>query len=129
MNKLSVLAAIGCTSAHKIDLFNPANLANLGQHQLVKQMLDSTSLIAVTDVADTGKVTFSQCDDDMGVFTIDTDATKATPDPVTKGASVTLDLEGIVSDSIEVKNVHIHVDWNGSTLYDEDHAQDNKYDS
>ena len=89
-------------------------------------MLDTTSLIAVTDG---GSVTFSQCDDDKGVFTLDTDATKASPDPLVKGSDVSLDLHGIVSDSIEVKNVHIHVDWNGSTLYDEDHAQDNTYDS
>ena len=128
MNKFSVLAAIGCVSAHNIDLFNPANLANMGQHSLVKQMLETTSLLAITDAAN-GSVTFTQCDDDTGAFTLDTDATKSDPDPIVKGTDVALEMHGIVSDSIEVKNVHIHVDWNGSTLYDEDHAQDNTYDS
>ena len=128
MNKLSVLAAIGCTQAHNIDLFNPANFANMGQHQLVKQMLESTSLVSVSDAVN-GAVTFTQCDDDVGVFNLDTDNTKSVPDPVAKGSDVSLNLAGIVSDTIEVKNVHIHVDWNGSTLYDEDNAQDNTYDS
>ena len=36
---------------------------------------------------------------------------------------------GIVTDIIEVKNFHVHVDWNGSTLYDEDHPQDVLVDS
>ena len=127
MNKLSVLAALGCANAHTIDLFNPANFANMGQDSLVKQMLETTSLVAVTDAI--GSVTFSQCDDDKQTFTLDTDATKSDPDPVVKGDKVALDLHGIVKDSIEVKNVHIHVDWNGSTLYDEDNKQDNTYDS
>jgi len=30
-----------------------------------------------------GHVTYSQCDDDAGVFTLDDSATKNTPDPVT----------------------------------------------
>jgi len=30
---------------------------------------------------------------------------------------------------MEVTNIHIHVDWNGIPLYDEDFKQDNTYDS
>ena len=132
MNKLSAtLVALGCASAnqttHTIDLFNPGNFANMGQHSLVKQMLDTTSLIVVDDNLKTGEVTYAQCDDDTGSFTLDTDSTSNTPDPVTKGQDVALNLVGIVSDPIEVKNVHIHVDWNKTPLYDEDNKQDNKY--
>ena len=34
-----------------------------------------------------------------------------------------------MQDEIEVTNIHVHVDWNGATLYDQDLKQDNKYDS
>jgi hypothetical protein len=122
-----------CASAnqnvHTIDLFNAGNFANMGQHSLVKQMLDQTTLIAVDDNLRVGEVTYTQCDDDTGSFTLDTDSTSNDPNPVTKGQDVSLNLVGIVSDSIEVKNVHIHVDWNGTPLYDEDNKQDNTYDS
>ena len=132
MNKFAALAALGCVSANQnsmtIDLFNPGNFANMGQHSLVKQMLDTTSLIQISD-NDLGKVTYAQCDDDTGVFTFDADNTNNSPDPAVKGSDVTLNLAGIVSDTMEVKNVHIHVDWNGSSLYDEDNKQDNTYDS
>ena len=36
---------------------------------------------------------------------------------------------GIVSETIDVSNINIHVDWNGAPLYDEDHDEENKYDS
>ena len=51
------------------------------------------------------------------------------PNPLSKGITVEFDLKGIVIESMNVKNLHIHVDWNGSTLYDEDHPQVNTYDS
>ena len=105
-----------------IDLFNPANFS---QHNLVKQLLESK----VNGANGTGDVTYGQCDDDFGVFSFDKANTKNDPNPVTKGVHLNFNLAGIVSDEIEVKNLHVHVDWNGSTLYDEDHAQDNKYDS
>ena len=82
-----------------------------------------------TDEPNGGNVSFNQCDDDMGAFTFDADNTKVTPDPVKKGDTIKFHLAGIVSDPIEVTNVHVHVDWNGSSLWDEDHKQDNKYDS
>ena len=106
----------------KIPLFNPENFLRNG---LVKNLMESK----VQNLKGTGDVTYGQCGDDAGVFTFDGDNTSNTPAPVTKGSEVTLNLAGIVSDSIEVTNVHIHVDWNGSTLYDEDHSQDNVYDS
>ena len=130
--KFTALAALGCVSAtHKTDIFNPVNFLTYQHGQsFIRQMVSrvSNSKVSINDLK-LGEVTFSQCDDDQGVFTLDTDSTTSTPDPITKGQKVSLDLHGIVSDSIEVKNVHIHCDWNGSTLYDEDHAQDNTYDA
>ena len=38
-------------------------------------------------------------------------------------------MAGVVSEKLEIKNVHVHVDWNSAPLYDEDHFQDNSYDS
>ena len=105
-----------------IPLFNPENFAKAG---LIKELMMSK----VANFKGTGDVTYGQCADDAGVFTFDSDNTNNVPAPAVKGSDVTLNLAGIVSDSIEVTNVHIHVDWNGSTLYDEDHAQDNVYDS
>ena len=105
-----------------IDLYNPANFS---KHNLVKNLLESK----VNMVQGTGDVTFAQCDDDFGVFSFDKTNTKTDPSPVTKGSHVNFNLAGIVSDEIIVDNLHIHVDWNGSTLYDEDHNQHNTYDS
>ena len=65
----------------------------------------------------------------MGAFTFDEDNTNVKPYPVKKGDTINFHLAGIVSDTITVTNVHVHVDWNGSTLWDEDHKQNNKYDS
>ena len=65
----------------------------------------------------------------MGAFTFDEDNTKVTPYPVKKGDTILFHLVGIVSDTITVTNVHVHVDWNKSTLWDEDHKQNNTYDS
>merc|ERR1712195_20487 len=105
-----------------LPLFAPANFA---KNNLIKELMMSK----VANFKGTGDVTYSQCDDDVGSFTFDADNTNNKPAPAVKGSDVALNLAGIVSDTIEVTNVHIHVDWNGSTLYDEDHAQDNTYDS
>ena len=106
----------------QIDLFNPANYS---QHNLIKNLLESRN----NNVEGTGDVTYSQCNDDFGVFTLDRANTRNVPNPVAKGKNVSFNLAGIVSDAITVTNLHIHVDWNGATLYDEDHAQNNTYDS
>lgn len=131
MNKLSVLAALGCTQAHQIDLFTPETIAKMGgKPSMVQQMLDyATSFVAVDDNLKLGEVTFSQCDDDTNSFTLDSDQTTSEPNPVVKGSKVQLDLFGIVADKIEIKNVHIHVDWNGTPLYDEDNSQDNTFEN
>ena len=107
----------------KIDLFNPDNFAKNG---LVKALMQSKTAQPVNGLGD---VTYSQCPDDLNEFTLDTDNTTNVPAPAVKGSDVALKLAGIVSAQMEVTNVHVHVDWNGATLYDEDHAQDNMYTS
>ena len=67
------------------------------------------------------KVEWEECDTDLGVFDFDEDATTATPNPPTKGTDVHLGLAGSLSDEMDLTNLHIHVDWNSSPLYDEDH--------
>ena len=76
-----------------------------------------------------GEVTWSQCDDSSKVFTYDQSSTTYDPSPVTKGTTCTINMAGVVSSPINIKNVHVHVDWNSAPLYDEDHNQDNSYDS
>ena len=105
----------------QIDLFNPANFA---KHNLVKELMMS-KMNASNGLGD---VTYSHCTD-SGVFTLDLSNTNNVPSPAVKGSDVSLNLAGTVSDTIEITDVHVHVDWNGATLYDEDHKQDNTYDA
>ena len=78
---------------------------------------------------DTGVVTYQQCDDDAKVFSLDLSSTNTTPSPINKGDDITFNLVGVVSEQMTLKNVHIHVDWNSSPLYDEDDPGTNVYDS
>lgn len=102
-----------------MELFNVRNFLN--SKNVVQNLLKSASNIGVHN-PNSGVVAFSQCDDDVGSFLLDTSATRSDPSPVTKGTSVKLDLEGVTTDDINVNNAHIHVDWNGSPLYDDDFA-------
>ena len=38
-------------------------------------------------------------------------------------------LRGILSNPVEITNLHVHVEINGLPLWNEDHVQDNKYNS
>ena len=67
------------------------------------------------------KVEWEVCDTDLDVFDFDEDSTTATPNPPTKGIDINLGLAGSLSDEMDLTNLHIHVDWNKSPLYDEDH--------
>jgi hypothetical protein len=48
---------------------------------------------------------------------------------VNKGEDISFNLLGSVSNELTLKNVHIHVEWNNSPLYDEDNEASNIYDS
>ena len=121
--KSIALATLGLVSAkgetrnmQALPVFNQASFAN---HNILKSMLAAqTSLI---NVSDSGMVTYSQCDDDAGIFTLDDQQTSNSPQPLTKGVNLQFTLAGIISDHMNIKNIHVHVEWNGTPLYDEDH--------
>ena len=106
-----------------LPVFHPSNFMKAN---VAKTMIKS---LQQGKIVNTGEVVFNQCADKENEFTFDESMTTISPYPVTKGVHLNFNLAGIVSDEIEVTNLHVHVDWNGSTLYDEDHNQDNKYDS
>ena len=117
---------MGISSAqqvHKIDLFNPQNFL---RRNLAEQLIKSATM---EKVGATGEVTWTQCDDKSKVFTFDESSTTIDPSRMTKGTSCSINMAGVVSSPIHIKNVHVHVDWNSAPLYDEDHTQDNTYDS
>ena len=128
MNKLSAIAllASGAAANLKIDLYNPMNLLkyNNGPVNTIQSLIKAAQTPSVG-----GSVTYAQCDDDAGSFTLDKKSTTNKPDPLVKGQDVTLMLRGLVDEGIDFNNVHVHVDWNGSTLYDEDHPMTNHYDT
>ena len=61
------------------------------------------------------------CTTDLDVFDFDEEATVVDPNPPAKGQDVNFNLAGGLSDEMDLTNIHIHADWNGSPLYDEDH--------
>ena len=65
-------------------------------------------------------VSYEQCDDDLGIFTFDTDSTEVTPSPPVKNADLEFKIVGVVSDDVEVAKVATHVDWEDAPLYDEE---------
>ena len=118
MNKLAYAALIASgASAHAEHKINPFAVENFMNKNLLPSLIKTATMETPNDI---GIVTFNQCDDDAGAFTLDTKATTEQPNPVTKGQDVKLMLRGIVSEFMEVEDLHVHVNWNGSTLYDED---------
>merc|ERR1711988_1011436 len=120
---LALTAGVEATKVIKID---PFNIKNFMKVELMENLIKSTSMTAYKllegKVDAPSKVQWGQCDDDKGVFTLDTDSTSADPDPLVKGKDVNLHLVGALSDDITLSKVHIHVTWNGAPLYDEDHT-------
>ena len=124
MKQTAALAALGTASANlTIDLFTAKNFAKMPTDGLVKSFLQSGNQFLFSASNGLGDVTYEQCDDDVGQFTFDGDNTYNDPAPVVKGSDVSLNLAGIFGDQGTMTNIHIHVDWNGTPLYDEDHNQ------
>ena len=126
MKQTSVLAALGTASALNIDLFAAKNFMNMPSQGLVKSMLATANQSLFSASNNIGNVTYQQCDDDVGQFTFDDANTYNDPAPVAKGSDLNLNLAGVFGDSGTLTNIHIHVDWNGTPLYDEDHKQSTK---
>ena len=126
MKFATLMALTAAASANSVQI-DPFNIKNFMKVELVPKLLENThntaaKLINGEEIVKAGtKVEWSQCDDDKGVFTFD-DSSSATPDPLVKGSDVALHLVGALSDDIDLSKVHIHVDWNGTPLYDEDHT-------
>ena len=125
--KFATFMALTAVAAANTVQIDPFNIKNFMKVELMPKLLENThntaaKLIRGEEIVKAGtKVQWSQCDDDKGVFTLD-DSSSATPDPVQKGADVALHLVGALSDDINLSKIHIHVDWNGTPLYDEDHT-------
>ena len=122
----AALLAFGVAANDRIEVFHPSNYKNL-MSTLIDGLVHKK--FQKTDLGATGIVTWAQCSDDVGVFVFDESATSTDPSPVVKGSDVKLNLGGQVSDTMIVTNIHVHVLWNGSNLYDQDLKQNNTYDS
>ena len=103
------------------DIFNPSNFVKAG---IVNQLLT-----APTATNDIGVVTFSTCSDKEGKFTFDEASSSYNPNPMIKGKNVNFDLQGIVSSPMDVSKIHLHVNWNGTPLYDQDYKEGVHFDS
>ena len=120
--RFATVALVGVAAAHTIDI-NWTHFAKVDN--LVGKLIKS-----VTDkkVGDPGMPTFGTCDDDSGDFTLDAGQTQVTPaPPLVKNEDIQFQLVGGFANPHTVKNLHIHVDWNGSSLYDEDKADGTTY--
>ena len=128
MKFATLLALTSSASAFTLDI-DPFNIKNFMKVELMPNLLkasaNTASKIAAGEdiVGAPTKVQWAQCDDDKQAFTLDTDNTSADPDPLVKGSDVNLNLVGALSDDITLSNLHIHADWNGAPLYDEDHPE------
>ena len=122
--KFALLAAVSALE-FELDLFHPSSFVQT----MMKQPNWIKSAVASNDLKDVGKVTWSQCADDLGVFTFDESSTTYTPDPITKGKPVNLDMHGIVSSAIDVTDIHVQCDWNHAPVYNNDIPGDHKWDS
>ena len=111
MKTTIALLALGAVSADEITMFAPNNWTNI-MKMIINQ--DFTQQVGA------GQITWTQCDDDAGVFIFDEDSTSVTPNPVTKGQHASLNLGGLVQDTLEITNIHFHADWKGTGVYDQD---------
>ena len=118
----AVLMALGLVSAETItlDVFHPTNFLKVDvAKELVRQVTDGSN--------GSGDVTYSQCDDDFGVFKFD--GANTTPTHISKGSTIGFDLKGVVSAPIEVTDINVDVKWGAAhtDLFNHDYKQDNKY--
>jgi hypothetical protein len=123
------LLAVGAAAAKMhhdplhLPVFHPSNFMNANVARTMIKSLQQGKTVT------TGEVTYNQCSDSENKFTFDESMTTVAPYPVTKGTHLTFDLGGIVSSPMEVDGVHVHVNWNGTPLYDEDVKVGKEFDS
>ena len=103
------------------DIFNPVNFLNAGIAQNMMNMVQTSD--------DIGVATLKQCADKEGKFTFDAASSVQDPSPIVKGKDVTFDMEGIVASPMDVSKIHLHVNWNGTPLYDQDYKVGQHFDA
>merc|ERR1719223_146074 len=102
----------------ELEMFDPRNFINfLGKKAqevketpLIKSLL-LQSLAGASAVQPGQNAKWSQCEDDLGVFTMDPDYTTSVPNPVQKDQNVVLQLLGPISDTLAIERITVHTDW------------------
>lgn len=73
------------------------------------------------------KISYEQCKDDLGIFTLNAEKTVMTPSPPVKGAILEFKIVGAISEDIQIEKVITHVDWEDKPLYDEETTGDDSF--
>ena len=117
----SLLFAAGAVSSHTVEL----NILDFIKAENVVQSLIQS--VQQPDMGEfSGVLTFSQCSDDAGVFTLSS-SSSVTPNPIQKSSTEVIIINGSVSSPVSLKNVHLHVEWNSSPVSDKDNAASNEW--
>ena len=109
------------------DAMSPSNFQNLikimvdSSKPRKNATLDSNATIATYGM-DIGKASFQQCDDDFGVYALDTAGTTYNPNPVTKGNFLNFYLAGYVTNNVSIKKGHLQVLLNDTPMYQQEYA-------
>ena len=112
----SLLFAAGAVSSHTVEL----NIFDfIKSENAVQSLIQSVQQPELGEFS--GVLTFSQCADDTGVFTLSS-TSSVTPNPVVKSSTEKIVITGSVSSPVSLKNVHLHVVWNSSPVSDKDNA-------
>ena len=112
----SLLLAAGAVSSHTVEL----NIFDfIKAENAVQSLIQSVQQPELGEVS--GSLTFSQCSDDTGVFTLSS-SSSVTPNPIQKSSNELIVINGSVSSAVSLRNVHLHVVWNSSPVSDKDNA-------
>ena len=119
--KFAALALVAAVSAHKhhheeknlSEAFHPKNWSTFITDMYAHGDLKIENIFKV---AGSGTITWSQCADDAGVFTLNAAACTVSPSPIKKGVTETFSMHGTVSKPIVVDDVTIEVYLSGSKL-------------
>merc|ERR1712238_568241 len=84
-----------------------------------------SSLIFATDAAeDLGKITYYQCEDDLGIFSFNPEKSNTTPDIVKKGEHINIHIVGDHSEDMRIRNLKLEAKWSGKSMYKDDNPED-----
>ena len=60
-----------------------------------------------------------QCDDDLGILTLDLDSSTYSPNPVVKGCNLEFNIVGKSTKPFNLKKLYYSIDWNGKFIYED----------